>query len=121
MNFKFKSYHSKPELSGSYELESFPQCPPICISHSVEIVEGMRGKGLGQKQHLERLDNMRKMGFDHAICTVREDNKVERHILAKNGWKMIDSFMATQSCEEGVVQIWSRSISAFQENKPGSA
>ena len=84
----------------------FPGCAyELCISHSVEVPEKKRGKGLGSKAHKKRLKYMRDMpadplsnGWTCALCTVNSDNKAQLKILKKNGWKKIHSFKSNCIC-----------------------
>ena len=92
---------------GFYDLEPFPGNFNICISLHATVYLHMRGKGYGQKQHLERLDTARKLGYKYIICTVKATNEVEKHILAKNGWKQLDNFLNQE--HEGIL-IYGRNL-----------
>lgn len=58
----------------------------IIISYGVNIQEGLRGRGIGQKAHVERLNRFRGDGYNYVLCTVRRDNDAQLHILKKHGW-----------------------------------
>lgn len=58
----------------------------IAISHGVWLYSHYRGMGHGGRAHMERLESLKKAGYNYVVCTVREDNKAQLHILLKNGW-----------------------------------
>lgn len=78
---------------GWYELNPFPGCNQICISNHAFIYPDKRGQGMGQRQHLERLAKAKELGYDMIVCTVRDDNPAEIHILEKNGWTWQTNFL----------------------------
>lgn len=71
---------------GFYELNPFPGCNQIVVSNPAFIYPKYRGKGFGQKQHQERLDKAKELGYDMIMCTVNHTNCAELHILHKFGW-----------------------------------
>lgn len=81
--------------AGSYELTSLPGNSQVCVSHNAFIFEEHRGKGVGNEIHRLRLDQMRALGYDAAICTVKDENKVQLHILEKNGWTRAMTFRSS--------------------------
>lgn len=85
---------------GWYELNPFPGSNQIVVSNHAFIRPEFRGQGLGHKQHRERLQKAKALGYDLIICTVRTDNVVERHILLKNGWTFIQRFRSTETNHE---------------------
>lgn len=93
---------------GFYELNPFPGCNQIVVSNHALIYEWARGRGHGQRQHENRLNQARALGYDLMLCTVREDNEVEIHILRKNGWIVEREFMSTETGH--AVQLWSRNL-----------
>lgn len=113
--------HKEDDI-GSYKLSYFPGCWSLIISHSVEILRQLRGKGHGQRQHEERLHvAQHDISGKYILCTVNSDNAVEKHILAKNGWKLLDSFynctsnyVDDRSYHGGVraayVELWGRQL-----------
>lgn len=74
------------------EIEHFPQIScSVGISHSVQVPHDKRGQGLGKEAHEHRLKFARHVGFKYLVCTVRKDNEVQHKIMAKFGWKKLDS------------------------------
>lgn len=67
----------------------------VVISYGVSISPSLRGKGLGQKAHKERLERFRNEGYNYALCTVRRDNQAQLHILKKNGWVRLANTAST--------------------------
>jgi GNAT superfamily N-acetyltransferase len=78
---------------GFYELNPFPGCNQIVVSNHSWVAPEHRGKGLGTVIHKERLDVMKVLGYDYAICTVKLGNVAQINILNKNGWKCLDEFL----------------------------
>lgn len=95
-------------LVGFYELNPFPGSNQIVVSNHAFIKPEYRGKGFGQKQHKERLDYAKYLGYDLIICTVRSDNLVEKHILQKFNWLYAQSFKSTETEHE--LELWTRKL-----------
>lgn len=94
--------------NGWYEINEFPGCESyIAVSNNAYIKPELRGQGLGQRQHHERLERARNMGFKLIMCTVDEDNAVEKHILRKNGWSLVRRI---NPYNDHWVQVWMRSL-----------
>lgn len=64
----------------------------VIVSHNVHIFESHRGKGAGSWAHQERLKRFKKEGYTYALCTVREDNAIQRRILEKNSWAKLAEY-----------------------------
>lgn len=79
----------------------------IIISHDSEVHESMRGKGLGQKLHRQRIRLASDLNKSLMICTVNAQNKTQIHILEKFGWKMIHTFISECSCNR--INVYVRS------------
>lgn len=95
-------------FSGFYEINPFPGCNQICVSNHAFIPPDSRGKGLGSKQHLERLVEMKELGYDASLCTVNATNLAEIAILTRNGWMMVFTFMNRET--QNQVELWARVI-----------
>lgn len=93
---------------GFYELNPFPGCNQLVVSNHAHIYPWFRGKGHGQKQHLERLAKARELGYNKIICTVNSENAAEIHILNKNHWTKHGDFVNKET--GGLVEIWSRDL-----------
>lgn len=93
------------EVIGGYEIDPLPGNGDVAVSHGVYLREGFRGAGLGQRQHEERLANITNQNYMAVICTVREDNEVEKHILTKNGWTKVWGF---PNKDGEKVELWAR-------------
>ena len=89
---------------GFYELNPFPGSNQIVISNHAFIKPEFRGQGLGKIQHLERLRKAKDLGYDLIICTVREDNYVEKHILGKFNWAFMRRFRSSET--DHLVEMW---------------
>jgi hypothetical protein len=98
LNYPVTSF-TQTEAVGQARLTAFPEVSSIGILHQVYLQHGDRGKGIGEKQHRERLVWMKEHGFQVALCTVNMTNKVQLGILAKNGWILVRIF---DNCGEDV-------------------
>lgn len=94
MEFKTKIQELSERNIGFYFISNFPGNNELAVTHNVYIDPLYRGKGAGQKQHLERLAKIQEMGYVAAVCTVNAGNVVEKHILVKNGWKLVWTFIS---------------------------
>lgn len=83
---------------GYYEFNQFPGCAQLIVSNHAFITKDQRGKGFGQKQQLQKLEQAAMLGYNAIICTVKETNLPEKRILKKNGWKHVHTFFNTESC-----------------------
>lgn len=92
--------------SGFYELNPFPGCNQIVVSNHAFVREGARGKGVGSSAHQARLQHIKELGYDYAICTVVSTNEPQINILVKNGWVCIGAFHNRET--GNMVQIWGR-------------
>jgi GNAT superfamily N-acetyltransferase len=93
---------------GFYELNPMPGCNQVVISNHAFIYPEFRGKGLGQKQHQERLDKARELGYNYILCTVQLGNKAEEAILKKNGWSVFATFLNKETQHN--VEIYGKSL-----------
>lgn len=87
------------EAVGQARITAFPEVSTIGIIHQVYIPNGERGKGVGRKQHVERLEWMKNHGFKLALCTVNMTNEAQLKIVSKNGWHLVKIF---ENCGEQV-------------------
>lgn len=90
------------------KLDDLPGNCEVGVSHSVYIPVCERGQGIGQRQHKKRLRYLQQTGHGYVICTVNATNYVELHILDKNGWKRLDSFISPCGCHE--VYVYGRRV-----------
>lgn len=101
------NFYSNDE--GGFSLMTIPGCSGLGLSYGTYVSYDKRGKGIGQAHHKFRLAESASYGHAYLICTVRDDNKVEKHILAKNGWAKLADFLSPDSCDDGHrVEIWGR-------------
>ena len=93
---------------GFYELNAFPGCSALVVSNHAFIYPKFRGQGKGQEQHVERLAKAKELGYAAIICTVKADNKVEKHILDKNGWSTTIKFWNIET--KSWLETWIREL-----------
>lgn len=91
---------------GAYELDSLPGSPQVVVSHAAFVHPSYRGEGHGKRDHAARVQKMRELGYDLALCTVVSDNHVQKHILEVNGWILLQKFYSSRSCHW--VEVWSK-------------
>lgn len=94
--------------AGYYELTSFPGCNQLVVSHHALIYPDQRGKGIGTTEHNARLEAIKELGFDCAICTVRAGNDHQRRILTKAGWSNVFDFVSSETNNK--IEIWAKRI-----------
>lgn len=94
---------------GAYEIESLPGSPQCAISLRTFVYPEKRNKGEGQKQHTARLRQLENLAYDYVLATANLSNVKEVHILIKNGWKQLDSFVSSSTGH--TVGIFGRPIS----------
>ena len=82
---------------GSWELTSMPGCTQTVISHSVFIFPKYRNKGYGQKNLHERIAQCKDLGYNYMICSVATKNEAQIHILKKENFTMLDSFLSSKT------------------------
>lgn len=76
---------------GKFALSFMPGNRRTLISHDVFIEEQHRGKGLGRVGLSTREKIAREAGATLLLATVRNDNKIELHLLRTSGWKRFTS------------------------------
>jgi len=89
---------------GFYELNPFPGCNQVVVSNHAFIYPQHRGKGWGSEQHRHRLQMAKHLGYNYMICTVKETNEPELHILRTHGWRKLDVFLNTET--ENNLELW---------------
>lgn len=95
-------------IGGFFELNPFPGCNQIVVSNHSWIPPEQRGQGKGTVIHKERLQKIRLLGYDYAICTVKATNEAQINILNRNGWKCLDEFLNRET--GNVVLIFGRKM-----------
>jgi hypothetical protein len=93
---------------GFYELNPFPGSNQVVVSNHALIYAEHRGKCKGLIQHGERIAKAYDLGYDLIVCTVRADNDVEKHILAKFGWRYGARFHSRETGH--LVELWTREL-----------
>lgn len=82
---------------GAFSVSPFPGNRTVVISSDVSLRDNFRGLGVGSLLHSMRLKAMQEAGADSVMCTVANDNEVEKAILKKNGWELACSISPTAS------------------------
>jgi L-amino acid N-acyltransferase YncA len=84
-------------LGSVAEIDSLPGCSQVAVSHSAFTQPGLRGRGRGRMGNKTRLDYMKTLGYDYALCTIDVANEAQVSILKKNGWSRLDSFVSSKT------------------------
>lgn len=79
------------------EITTLPGCTQVAVSHGVYVRASERGQGRGQKANDERQQFMKDHGYDYALCTVDAANAAQNAVMAKNGWKQLDTFLSSKT------------------------
>lgn len=82
---------------GSYTIEDLPGSFQCAVSIHSFVYPEKRGKGYGKQLHTERLDKLKRLGYDYVLCTVDLTNVKELAILRENGWTQLSSFKSSAS------------------------
>lgn len=93
---------------GFYELNPFPGSNQLVVSNHAFIYPEHRGQGMGQLQHAQRLAKAKELGYDAIMCTVREGNAVEKHILQKNRWSYLHTYKSKETGHR--IEVWIRNL-----------
>lgn len=88
------------------KIVELPGCPGVAVSMNAYVPPAERGKGKGQEQHKARLAYAKYLGYSLVVCTVSARNDVERHILHKNNWTLLQTFY----CSLGEVCLYSKVV-----------
>ncbi len=98
--------------NGFFEVVPMPAQPQLAICHGFGVPETMRGQGRGHALKREQIELLRQQRYDAAICTVRDDNAAQHHILIDAGYQRIGGFRdSRQACDVG---IWMLAINPLE-------
>lgn len=89
---------------GAYEIDSMPGQVQVALCHGFYIEPDQRGRGLAhlQKEHQNMI--LSELGYNHAICTVAQDNTAQKRVLEMAGWKHLSAFPNTRL--GGTTELW---------------
>ncbi|TXH41957.1 MAG: hypothetical protein E6Q97_36520 [Desulfurellales bacterium] len=96
------------ETIGAYSLDNLPGCSQVCVSHDLFFESEHRGKGNGKRRHTDRLDAIKELGYDYALCTVDLKNAAQIRILTEAGWQCLAGFISSKTGNH--VRIYGRRI-----------
>lgn len=91
---------------GFFEITPMPGQPQVAICHGLGVPERLRGQGFGHQLKAVQNSMLARQMFDYALCTVAAGNDKQRRILTRAGWKKLDSFRNTRSCEHTETWGW---------------
>jgi len=89
---------------GHFKVGMFPGNRRILIAFDSFVEPAFRGQGLGRRLLRLRQDVARESGINLMLATVRDDNRVERHLLRRVGW-----FVLAPRPETGV-SMWAKRL-----------
>jgi RimJ/RimL family protein N-acetyltransferase len=86
------------KIEASAEITSLPGCSQIAVIHSAFVNPNRRGRGIGSRVHMERLDKLYgDFLYDVAIATVDTANKPQMRIMEKAGWRQAEVFKSRKT------------------------
>lgn len=89
---------------GVFHIDPMPGQPQIAHCHGFVVFEHMRGKGNGHALKRRQMGLLREGKFNFATCTVAKENLAQQSILAKAGWRGMESFYNSNT--GGSTQLW---------------
>lgn len=98
-----------------YTLFPMPGCCGIVVYSGARIHGLQRRNGLGQHFFSEAFQLMEETGYSCSVCTVISSMTAQIHILEKNGWSKVHSFINRRT--ENEVQIWVKNINQPERTK----
>jgi GNAT superfamily N-acetyltransferase len=90
--------------NGHFKVGMMPGNRRVLISFDSFVQPASRGQGLGKKFLRIRQDVAREAGINLMLATVRDDNRIERHLLRRAGW-----FVLSPRPETGV-SLWAKRL-----------
>ena len=84
----------------------------IAVSYYVFMKSAFLHKGFGREENNKRLQHLKNNYMDYVLATVGAKNEREQHILIKNGWKLLDTYL--NSCSDHTVSLFGRSLEDFE-------
>lgn len=97
---------------GVFEIESMPNQGQVAICFGFYVYELMRRQGFAKDLHEMQIIQLKKYGYDYAICTVAGDNPAQSRSIANAGWRMTNEFYNTRT---GIkTQVWEIDLSTIK-------
>lgn len=93
---------------GHFSLSEMPGCCGIMISHNTQIYKDFQGKGIASIFQELKFALAKELGFSLLLCTVREDNEIEKHILQKFGWIRHEGSIFQNSRTTNIISVWTK-------------
>ena len=90
------------------KLSPFPNCSAIAISHDCYVNYAHRKKGLGSEAHEERIKQAISNDCGLMLCTVNQENVVEKKILINYNWTLLKTFI--DPCSENTIELWCKTL-----------
>lgn len=90
---------------GVFHIDPVPGQPQIAHCHGFFVPVSLRGKGKGTVLKQIQMAKLRTENFDFATCTVDAENKVQRKILDRAGWRFMGAFHNSRT--GSITQVWS--------------
>lgn len=89
---------------GVYEIDSIPGQSQIAHCHSLHIKREHRGKGYGHALKAHQMRTLIELGYNYATCTTDASNAIQRHILEKAGWRLLQNIPNNKT--GSTTQLW---------------
>ena len=99
-------YGPKNTYLSGWALREMPGCCGACVSTGAAVNGTMQGLGIGTILNKLRCRIAELLGFGLLICTDITNNEPQQKILAKNNWKLVDSFINPRTDNEVAVHTY---------------
>lgn len=100
---------------GHYELNNFPGCAAIVVSNHAFVHKQHRRLGLGNINHMQRLQHAQKLGYNYILCTVQSTNTIQLKILKKHKWKQLDTFINDET--EHTIMLFGKTLGVINNTR----
>lgn len=89
------------------EVTSLPGCADIAVSHALYCKHG-KGRGNAASAGVERMMQLRDLGYMAVICTVVEGNVAQEKTLSKLGYAKLMKYGSDRT--GNTVWLWGREL-----------
>jgi hypothetical protein len=97
----------------SGEVTPLPGNADIAVSHGVYGHSGSRS-GVGKLAMLQRLKQIRDLGYSGVMCTVNDDNEAQYKLLTGAGWINITAGGLVSRRTDHCVSVWFKDLAGVR-------
>lgn len=96
-------------LIAKFQLSFLPGCKGIIVSHALEVSEDYRQRGIANALMAVKILMASELGAAKLIATVVKDNSVQRKLMNRHGWELLEQFKNKRT--GNTVLVFDRDIS----------